>query len=139
MLIGRTLLYTTYTGVFQPPEAQRVLPSLHVSSTSGTGVVHMAPAHGAEDYAVFTAAGLLGTSGSDIVSPVDGNGRYSEEILKLCRDPGHGLRLVGKEVLSDGTQEILSILKEVGALVACDKYKHRYPYDLRTNRPMIVR
>jgi isoleucyl-tRNA synthetase len=99
----------------------------------------MAPAHGAEDYAVFIAAGLLGTSGSDVVSPVDGNGRYSNAILKLCSDPQHGLRLVGKEVLGDGSQEILSILKEAALLVTHHRYKHRYPYDSRTNQPMIVR
>jgi isoleucyl-tRNA synthetase len=127
--------------VFAPPRPQRVLPSHHVLPTSGTGVVHMAPAHGAEDYAAFIAAGYLNASDSSVVCPVDGYGRYSESIKDLCREgqADFGARLVGKEVLWGGNSEILAILEESGVLVKRMPFKHKYPYDTRTKKPMIVR
>lgn len=99
----------------------------------------MAPAHGAEDYAVFQAEGLLSSPTTSIVSPVDGSGKYSSLIQELTKSPDHGERLVGKSVLQEGTEEILHILKETGVLIKEEPYKHRYPYDTRTGKPMIIR
>ena len=97
----------------------------------------MAPAHGAEDYAAFLANGLL--NDASVVCPVDDTGRFSSEIINLAQNPDHGERLAGKAVLGDGTDEILAILEESGVLLANERYKHRYPYDSRTNNPMITR
>ncbi|KAF8317206.1 isoleucyl-tRNA synthetase [Clavulina sp. PMI_390] len=114
----------------------RVLPSTHVTSFSGTGLVHMAPAHGAEDYDTFRQ---LGHSTSELLSPVDDWGKYTSQIITLTRDEEHGKRLLGKEVLNEGNSEVLLVLKETGMLLAQHSYKHRYPYDSRTNKPMIIR
>ena len=99
----------------------------------------MAPAHGVEDYATFLANGLLDDASTSVVCPVDDTGRYNSEIVNLARNPDHGRRLAGMSVLGEGTDEILAVLKETGVLVANQRYKHRYPYDLRTNNPMIFR
>lgn len=130
---------TTYGSVFSSPFPFRVIPSNHVTSTSGTGVVHMAPAHGAEDYATFLTHGLLDDPSKPVLCPVDDNGKYSEEIMTLVKTAEHGARLMGKSVLGDGTDEVLAVLKETGVLLAEHHYRHRYPYDSRMNQPMIIR
>lgn len=99
----------------------------------------MAPAHGAEDYAAFLAHGLLDDPSKSVVCPVDDAGRYSFEVRTLARSSDHAERLAGKEVLNEGTDVVISILKETGALLAEQSYKHRYPYDTRTKKPMIIR
>lgn len=115
----------------------RVLSANYVTVETGTGLVHSAPAHGAEDYGTFRDAGLLHSQ--HLVCPVDNDGRFTEEILSLAKNPEHGQRLIGKEVLYGGTKEILSILHEAGVLVAEKKIKHKYPYDWKTGKPIIVR
>lgn len=99
----------------------------------------MAPAHGAEDYAAFLAHGLLDDPSKSVVCPVDDAGKYTSEIRMLAKNKEHGEKLVGKEVLNQGTNDVLAVLKETGALLAEQRYKHRYPYDGRTNKPMIIR
>lgn len=138
---GTVLLGTVYTHLFHPPNVSslRVLPSSHVSATSGTGVVHMAPAHGVEDYVAYQAAGLMGDDQSDIVCPVDNEGRFNHQIIELSRNPDFGQRLIGKNVQSDGNLEILNILEEGEVLMAQQKIKHKYPYDWRTKKPVMIR
>lgn len=97
----------------------------------------MAPGHGKEDYAALTATGLLDKL--DIVCPVDDNGRYTDDIVGLSKDPVIGERLRGKEVLSDGGKEMVGILKESGVLVGQGTLKHKYPYDWKTKKPIILR
>jgi isoleucyl-tRNA synthetase len=46
---------------------------------------------------------------------------------------------MGKEVLSDGAREVISILKERDALVCAHTLRHKYPYDWRSKQPVIVR
>jgi isoleucyl-tRNA synthetase len=99
----------------------------------------MAPAHGVEDYAAFLVNGLLDDASTSVVCPVDDTGRYNSEIVNLARNPDHGKRLTGQAVLGGGTDEILAVLNETGVLLADQRYKHRYPYDSRTNNPMIFR
>ncbi|KAG8927819.1 isoleucine-tRNA ligase [Tulasnella sp. 418] len=137
VILGSELLGTGYTHLFHPSGAEvpRILPATFVTSDSGTGLVHMAPAHGAEDYAAFKDAGLLAKLG--IICPVDGDGKYTKDIL-----PGNthiGERLIGKEVLYGGTKEIIKILEENHAIIAEERIKHRYPYDWKTKKPIIVR
>lgn len=99
----------------------------------------MAPGHGAEDYAAFLASGH---SLESVLCPVNDSGEYSEDILALVDGgggSGWGKRLLGKSVLGEGGSEALKILKESGVLVREEPYKHRYPYDNRMNKPMIIR
>lgn len=100
-------------------------------------MVHMAPAHGLDDYHVLKATGLF--SLRPIVSPVDGDGKYTSEVLELARESAIGERLVGKDVLGEGSRTIVQILKEAHVLIAQETLKHRYPYDWKTDKPIIVR
>ena len=102
----------------------------------------MAPGHGPEDYLTFLSAGLLDSYNcgiTDVLCPVDEYGRFSHDIMPLAPSAKIGERLYGKSVLDDGNIEVISILRECGMLVHDHKYKHRYPYDSRTRKPMIIR
>ena len=95
-----------------------------VTMDSGTGCVHIAPGHGADDYSLGSKNGL------PILSPVDDHGRFTEEA---------GLpNLVGKYVF-DANIDIVNLLRERGMLLAEQKYHHSYPYCWRSKTPIIFR
>ena len=140
--LGNSIVGTKYSHAFTSSAPLRVIASRHVSSTSGTGLVHMAPAHGLEDYLAFLSAGLLTSYDSgitDALCPVDEYGRFSHDILSIAPSTQVGERLYGKSVLDDGNAEVIAVLREYGMLVHDHKYTHRYPYDSRTRKPMIIR
>jgi isoleucyl-tRNA synthetase len=78
------------------PRTSKVINTLFVTDDTGTGAVHIAPGHGADDYQAGREHGL------DILSPVDADGKYTAE----CGLPD----FVGKHVFSsnDGIIEILT-------------------------------
>ena len=101
-----------------------VLLSDHVTLDAGTGCVHTAPGHGEEDYQIGLKYGL------PLLSPVDDNGRYTEEV---------GVpEWVGKYVF-DANKEVVERLSEVGCLLAVNDYPHSYPYCWRSKTPVIFR
>ncbi|KZO98568.1 isoleucyl-tRNA synthetase [Calocera viscosa TUFC12733] len=138
-IAGSDLLGTRYHHFFQPPSAppNSVFPAPYVKSDSGTGLVHSAPGHGAEDYFTLRASGAL--QDRDILSPVDGEGCYTAEILKLVPDEATGQRLLGKRVQVEGGNEVLQLLRDARASIAVKSIKHRYPYDWKTKTPVITR
>ena len=92
----------------------------HVTAEEGTGLVHMAPAFGAEDAEVGKKYGL------PVLKTVDGNGRFD-----LALD-----FLQGKKIW-DGNKLIIDDLKERGLLFKAEKYKHSYPFCWRCDEPLI--
>lgn len=96
----------------------------YVLDNSGTGLVHIAPGHGFEDYDVGLKHGL------DLSCPVDYRGRYTDEA---------GVRLSGQNILKEGTDCVIELLKERKQLVLEKPHVHKYPYDWRTKKPVIVR
>ena len=95
-----------------------------VTTESGTGAVHIAPGHGADDY-------LAGrTHGLDTLSPVDDDGKYTEDV---------GLpTLVGTHVLR-ANGEIVELLEAGGKLLGKEAYSHSYPHCWRSKTPIIFR
>ncbi|KAH8101837.1 isoleucyl-tRNA synthetase [Cristinia sonorae] len=115
-----------------------VLPSGHVTSTSGTGLVHCAPAHGQEDYHLFHSLGLVPATSSDsLICHVDGYGCFTSDVVEALGEEA-GKALVGKEVLDEGGKAMVGLLKELGVLKKIQRIKHRYPYDWKTAKPIIV-
>ena len=110
------------------PLAGRVSPVViggeYITTESGTGLVHTAPGHGAEDYMTGQKYGL------PLLSPVDDRGRFTAEA-------GEGLE--GMQVLKEGNEEIVQRLTACGALLKEEPYEHKYPYDWRTKKPTIFR
>jgi len=125
-----------------PPLASRMLPVVmrsEVLDDAGTGLVHMAPSHGHEDYQAFLSLGLL--QNNPLINIVDSQGRYTTEVEALCGKDA-GARLAGLEVLFKGNKEVLTLLEEAGSgnrLLGVERHRHRYPYDWRTKKPLIIR
>ena len=100
------------------------LPGDHVTKVEGTGLVHTAPAHGFEDH-------LLGVQhGLDLDCIVNDEGRYTSQA---------GPDLENLFVLGNGNKKIISELKASKALLHESSFVHRYPYDWRTKKPIIIR
>jgi len=123
VLKGKDFLGLTAQHPFLP-RTSKVINGIFVTAETGTGQVHIAPGHGADDYQAGRENGL------DILSPVDGKGLYTEEV---------GMpELVGKHVFSSN-ELIIELLAEKGALLGREKYEHQYPYCWRSKTPIIYR
>ncbi|HEY2681496.1 MAG TPA: isoleucine--tRNA ligase, partial [Candidatus Udaeobacter sp.] len=95
-----------------------------VTMDSGTGAVHIAPGHGADDYVLGMKHKL------PILSPVDDHGRFTDE----AGFP----KLTGKYVF-DANPDIVELLRERGMLLGEEKFHHSYPYCWRSKTPIIFR
>ncbi|KZT10283.1 isoleucyl-tRNA synthetase [Laetiporus sulphureus 93-53] len=142
---GHELVNATYRSIFSslhdtgPRASLPILSSSHVTPDSGTGLVHCAPAHGAEDYAVMRSLGLLPSSSTlgSLLCHVDLLGQFTEDVAdEVGERAAHAL--IGKDVLGDGSKAIVELLMKAGALRKVHRYTHRYPYDWRTDKPVIV-
>ncbi|KAI8062597.1 isoleucine--tRNA ligase [Gongronella butleri] len=102
-----------------------ILGGNHVTSESGTGLVHTAPGHGMEDYEVCKEAGIAP------YSPVDDTGHFTSDVA--------GLGLEGLDAFGKGTTAILDLLRNTDAIVMEQDYLHKYPYDWRTKKPVMLR
>ncbi|KAJ3519689.1 hypothetical protein NM688_g9264 [Phlebia brevispora] len=115
-----------------------ILPSQHVTPETGTGLVHCAPAHGQEDYALFHSLGLIDTkSPSSLVCHVDNMGKFTPQVSEVLGKDAGSL-LVEKEVLYAGGKVMIKLLGEMGVLRKTEKIQHRYPYDWKTDKPVII-
>ncbi|HKQ58554.1 MAG TPA: isoleucine--tRNA ligase [Candidatus Eisenbacteria bacterium] len=96
----------------------------YVSMEDGTGLVHTAPGHGKEDFAVGARAGL------EVACPVDEAGRFT-----AGAEPFVGRSVIDPEL----NQEIVARLKEQGRLIAEGSLTHAYPHCWRCHKPVIFR
>ncbi len=125
---GKDLIDLTYEPLFPffadraDKGAFRVLASDHVTTDSGTGVVHMAPAFGEEDYFACTREGI------PIVNPVDDDGMFTSEVPDY-----QGQRV------KDADKAIIADLKKKGRIFKQDTIQHSYPYCYRSETPLIYR
>jgi isoleucyl-tRNA synthetase len=113
-----------------------VITSTHVTPDSGTGLVHCAPAHGTEDYNIFREQNLI-SSTSSIICHVGEGGLFTNEVTGVVGREA-GKTLVGQPVLDSGSKSIVGLLKDMGCLLKVERFKHRYPYDWKTDKPVIV-
>jgi isoleucyl-tRNA synthetase len=110
-------------------EPRPLLPGDHVTTDAGTGLVHMAPDHGEEDFYVCKAAGI------DPVFVVNDAGFYRDDWLWL---PGGGSVINNKFNAPDGP--ICTDLREAGALLAASAdFQHSYPHSWRSKAKVIYR
>ena len=109
---------------YQHPLYKRVSPVIvgdHVTTEDGTGIVHTAPGHGADDFLVGKRYGL------DVYSPVNAQGVFDA-------DTGYEGQFV-----FDANPVITEDLNKAGALLGQRDVYHSYPHDWRTNKPIIFR
>ncbi|HUY10753.1 MAG TPA: isoleucine--tRNA ligase, partial [Candidatus Dormibacteraeota bacterium] len=94
----------------------------YVDLETGTGAVHTAPGHGADDFATGVKYDL------PILSPVDAAGRFTAEAGAY-----RGLQVF------EANQRIIEDLRERGALWRLESYEHSYPHCWRCHNPVIFR
>jgi isoleucyl-tRNA synthetase len=99
-----------------------VLVADFVAMDTGTGLVHIAPGHGEEDYELGRKAGLK------VYNPVDDDGRFVPEVEHFA-----GL------TVWDANPKIIAHLKQAGALVAEVTLSHEYPHCWRCKNPTLFR
>ncbi|MCP2278905.1 isoleucine--tRNA ligase [Nocardia amikacinitolerans] len=102
------------------PNAHRVLAADYVTTDSGTGIVHLAPAFGEEDMEVATANGI------EIVQPLDPGGKFTSMV-----PPYEGL------MVFDANPVIIKDLKAAGKLLRHETIEHSYPHSWRSGQPLI--
>ncbi len=118
---GRKLEGRRYRHVFIDRVSPIVLAD-YVTISDGTGCVHTAPGHGAEDFHTGRKYGL------DAYSPVDNQGRLTKEVPLFA----------GMKVF-DADPKIVEHLDTIGALLTTEEYPHRYPHCWRCHEPVIFR
>jgi isoleucyl-tRNA synthetase len=122
---GSALVGRAYAPLFPyaASEASHViLEGAFVDTSMGTGIVHMAPAFGEDDYNVCTAKGI------ELFDPVDAQGRFTE-----AASDWSGLGVF------ESNKHITRRLRETGALFAQENYRHKYPHCWRCDQPLIYR
>ncbi|KAM3357960.1 isoleucine-tRNA ligase, chloroplastic/mitochondrial [Capsicum galapagoense] len=122
-VLGSDLENCRYTHPIDSRECPVVIGGDYITTESGTGLVHTAPGHGQEDYVTGLKYGL------PLVSPVDDDGKFTEEAGQFR----------GLDVLGNGNVAVIDYLDEHLSMVMVEPYKHKYPYDWRTKKPTIFR
>src|SRR5690606_20080815 len=109
------------------------LPGEFVTTDSGTGLVHMAPDHGEDDFELCKAHGL------NPKFVVEADGRYREDWAWLPRTDERSMSVINPKFNApDGP--ICSDLREAGALLAASAdYRHSYPHSWRSKAKVIFR
>jgi isoleucyl-tRNA synthetase len=110
---------------FQHPFLDRLEPAVladYVDLLQGTGIVHTAPGHGADDFYTGQKYGL------ETIAPIDDEGRFVE-----------GLPDYKGKTVFEANPGIIALLKARGALLAEHKLTHSYPHCWRCHNPVIFR
>ncbi|MHA3773783.1 isoleucine--tRNA ligase [Verrucomicrobiota bacterium sgz303538] len=102
----------------------RIITAEFVTMESGTGQVHIAPGHGADDYLAGVENGL------PILSPVDEHGRFTEEV---------GMPAWTGKYVFEANKEVIDHLRGNGSLLAEQIYQHSYPHCWRSKTPVVFR
>jgi isoleucyl-tRNA synthetase len=124
---GEDLVGLTYNGPFDDLPAQggithRIIPWEDVGEAEGTGVVHIAPGCGAEDYELSTVHDL------PVIIPVDENGDYVD-----------GFGFLSGQNVAGVTGPIFEDLRRKGYLYRLEDYTHRYPECWRCHEELVFR
>ena len=126
---GKELVGKQYESLFPYFESKReqgafqIVSDEYVSTDSGTGIVHQAPAFGEDDFRILNAAGI-----SVMACPIDMDGRFTDEVSDF-----KGLHV------KEADKHIIRHLKQSGHLYIQDVIVHSYPFCPRSDTPLIYR
>ena len=118
---GTAFEYLKYRHPFLPREGIFVLAD-YVALDTGTGLVHTAPGHGADDFNTGRKYDL------DVYTPVDHRGEFTPDVPQWA----------GMHVFKANPQ-IIELLRERGALLHAETITHSYPHCWRCKNPVIFR
>ncbi len=125
---GKELIGERYEPLFpyfsdiDPQFAFRVVAGHHVTTESGTGIVHIAPGFGEDDAEIGKKEKL------PALCPVDAEGKYTAEVTDYM-----GIHVKQADKL------IIKRLKDEGKLIKHDTYQHSYPHCWRCDEPLIYK
>jgi len=105
---------------FDKEEAWRVVVADYVTTEDGTGVVHTAPAFGADDYATGQKWDI------PMFNPVDEEGRFTDKVEDFAG-----------QWFKDADKEISRAIKEKSLMYKHETYLHNYPFDWRKGTPLM--
>ncbi|PKD43306.1 isoleucine--tRNA ligase [Rhodohalobacter barkolensis] len=124
---GSDLIGWTYKPIFdyalkefEKEDAWRVIEADYVTTEDGTGVVHTAPAFGADDYTTCQDAGI------PMFNPINEEGRFTEQVPDF-----------EGQWFKDADKEINRAIKEKNRMYHHDVYVHNYPFDWRKGTPLM--
>ncbi|WP_028399671.1 isoleucine--tRNA ligase [Ectobacillus panaciterrae] len=120
---GAELTGLSYMPPFEFVEVQKgheVVTAEYVTDQSGTGIVHIAPAYGEDDYKVVRENGL------SFVNVVDEKGRYTSQVP-----------LFEGRFVKDCDVDVVRYLAQKGLLYHKEKYEHSYPHCWRCDSPLL--
>ena len=118
--------YTPLFNYFEKLESEgafRVICADYVSTSDGTGIVHIAPGFGEDDAAACKAAGMMAE-----VCPIDDECKFTQEVADYAGRP-----------VKSVDPDIIARLKTEGKLVHRGQIKHSYPHCWRDDVPLIYR
>jgi isoleucyl-tRNA synthetase len=120
---GRALIGARYQrpfGIIGIPDAHVVIPGSFVTTEDGTGLVHLAPAFGADDMEASRAHGL------PVVNPIRPDGHFEDSVP-----------LVGGLFFKDADRLLTADLTERGLLFRSERHEHSYPHCWRCGTPLL--
>ncbi|KAF1830155.1 isoleucyl-tRNA synthetase-like protein [Decorospora gaudefroyi] len=124
--------HISYENPFQ--KANGLQPVIHadfVTESSGTGLVHLAPGHGMDDYNVCTSLNVPASA------PVDDAGAFTKEAFPEHPELLEGLPVA--DIKKSGSNAVCKYLDTLNMLRGKQNYRHKYPIDWRTKEPVITR
>ncbi|CAH0056570.1 unnamed protein product [Clonostachys solani] len=128
-ILGSHLRGLEYRNRLQGPSGapQPIIHGDFVTADSGTGLVHVAPGHGQEDYEACSELGI------EAFAPITDEGHFTKQAFP--EDPE---RLVSApSILDGGSRAVLDILAD--DVLTTHVISHKYPYDWRTKQPVVTR
>jgi len=123
---GKSLEHVLLKHPFQERDVS-IICGTHVTLEAGTGLVHTAPAHGADDYQIGKVYGL------PVVNPVGDDGKFLTNTPAMSVSP-----LAGKSVW-EANPLVLQELEVKGRLLKQERITHSYPHCWRHKTPIIFR
>jgi len=100
----------------------------HVSAEDGTGAVHTAPGHGADDFVVGQKYGIVAATPANVLNPVGANGVYLP-----------GTPIFEGQHIWKANDAIIGLLRQRGVLLASERITHSYPHCWRHHTPVAFR
>jgi isoleucyl-tRNA synthetase len=120
---GQALVGASYRrpfGLIDIPDAHVVIPGSFVTTEDGTGLVHLAPAFGADDMEASRAYGL------PVVNPIRPDGHFEDDVP-----------LVGGMFFKDADRQLIGDLDDRGLLFRSERHQHSYPHCWRCGTPLL--
>ena len=111
---GQALVGASYRppfGIIEIPDAHIVVPGSFVTTEDGTGLVHLAPAFGADDMEASRAYGL------PVVNPIRPDGHFEDDVP-----------MIGGMFFKDADPRLIGDLRDRGLLFRSERHVHSYPH-----------